>query len=155
LIALLKELPQASGVGVDSNERALQVARENAVLQKVSERAVFKKSNWCDAIDGTFDLIIANPPYIAEMDRASLMLDVVNFEPHQALFAGVDGLDAYRALAPQITPRLAKGGICIMEVGIGQAEYVMKLMEQQGLNVNTPVKDIQGIARVVIAENNL
>ncbi len=151
LIALLKELPQASGVGVDINTGALAVAHRNAVHNAVDARAVFKESHWCDAVNGTFDLIISNPPYIAETDRASLMQDVVSFEPHKALFAGADGMDAYRALAPQVAARLNAGGFCVFEAGIGQALAIMELLKGQGLTNGRTAQDLRGIARAVIA----
>lgn len=151
LIALLKELPQASGVGVDINTGALAVAHRNAVHNAVDARAVFKESHWCDAVNGTFDLIISNPPYIAEKDRASLMQDVVSFEPHKALFAGTDGMDAYKALAPQVAARLNAGGFCIFEAGAGQAGAIVELLKAQGLTDGRTAQDLQGIARAVIA----
>lgn len=151
LISLLKELPKASGVGVDINERALQVAKKNAQNLGVNERAEFLQSHWCDAIDRTFDLIISNPPYIAEMDQASLMQDVVGFEPHAALFAGPDGLDAYRALAPQMKKALNPSGMIVLEVGEHQALPVTALLQAEGLETELPEKDLAGIARCVIA----
>lgn len=151
VIALLKELPKANGVGVDINERALQVAQANAARHEVGDRVVFLQSDWCDALNGTFDLILANPPYIAEADRGLLMQDVVQYEPHTALFAGHDGLDAYRLLAPQVASRLNKGGMVCMEVGQHQAQEVNALLRAQGLLVESPHMDLAGIARCVIA----
>lgn len=151
LIALLKELPQASGVGVDINTGALAVAHRNAVHNAVDARAVFTESHWCDAVNGTFDLIISNPPYIAETDRDSLMQDVVSFEPHKALFAGTDGMDAYKALAPQVAARLNAGGFCVFEAGMGQAAAISDLLRAEGLVDGQTARDLQGIPRAVIA----
>lgn len=151
LIALLKELPKASGVGVDINERALQVAKKNAEVHKVDKRAVFLQSHWCDALNGTFDLIISNPPYIAENDRASLMRDVVGHEPQAALFAGADGLDAYRALSSQMPRVLNVGGMLAWEVGQGQAAQVGALLQASGLTLEQPERDLAGVTRCVIA----
>jgi release factor glutamine methyltransferase len=150
LIALLKELPRAQGVGVDNSKRALQVAIENAKRHEVTDRTQFLESHWCDALNGTFDLIITNPPYVAEGALGTLMPDVVQYEPHTALFAGSDGLDAYRALAPQIAVRLNKGGYAVLEVGQGQAADVAGLLGMQGLKTETE-KDLAGIDRCVIA----
>jgi len=152
LIALLKEFPGARGVGSDNSERALQVAKENAKRHNVDQRAEFTLSHWCDAIDGTFDLILSNPPYIALNDLASLMPDVARFEPHAALFAGNDGLDAYRALAPQIAARLNPGGYTLLEVGQGQAKEVIKFLRNEGLEVEAPVKDLAGVERCVVGK---
>lgn len=155
LVALLKELPRATGVGVDSNERALLVAQRNAEIHGVSERAVFKHSHWCDAVTGTFDLIISNPPYIAETDRKSLMRDVVDYEPAGALFAGQDGLDDYRTLAPLMPRFLKKDGMLVWEVGQLQAQQVMEMLHAEGLTIEAPEFDLAGIARCVVARNDI
>jgi release factor glutamine methyltransferase len=152
LIALLKELPEFRGTGVDNSERALQVAKENAKRHGVEKRAEFIRSHWCDALDGTFDLILSNPPYIAETDMAALMPDVARYEPRSALVAGADGLSAYRALAPQVAAKLNPGGTVLFEVGQGQAEKVAALLAAQGLEMQPPEKDLAGITRCVIAE---
>lgn len=154
LISLLTELPRASGVGLDCSKQALKVAQENARRHGVDERSQFLESHWCDAIDRTFDLIISNPPYIAETDKSALMPDVVQFEPHSALFAGTDGLDAYRELAPQMKHVLAPGGLIVWEVGQGQAKEVGQLLAEQGLWVEQPKNDLAGIPRAVIARKH-
>jgi release factor glutamine methyltransferase len=151
LVALLKELPNARGTGLDNNKGALQVAQRNAERHGVSSRAMFLESHWCDAIDGTFDLIVSNPPYIAETALTEVMPDVARYEPMAALVAGEGGLDAYRALSPQVARRLNLGGTALFEVGRGQAEAVAELLEAQGLEVKAPVKDLAGIARCVVA----
>jgi release factor glutamine methyltransferase len=150
----LKEVPNARGVGVDNNERALQVARENAKRHNVEDRAEFLLSHWCDAIDGTFDLILSNPPYIASDAMSSLMKDVADFEPKGALVAGIDGLDAYRAIVPQLSSRLNPGGYVLFEVGQGQAELVEALLQAQGLKTETAEKDLSGVTRCVIARRD-
>lgn len=151
LIALLKELPKARGVGVDNNNRALRVAEENAKRHGVETRAQFIQSNWCDAIDGTFDLILSNPPYIAAGDMPTLMPDVVFFEPHAALVAGEDGFEAYRALSPQVAARLTPGGYVFFEAGQGQAQGIEELLRKAGLKTEKAEKDLTGIARCVVA----
>lgn len=155
LIALLKELPESWGTGVDNSERALRVAKENAKRQNIEKRAEFIQSHWCDALDGTFDLILSNPPYIADNDMATLMPDVARFEPRAALAAGADGLAAYRVLAPQVAARLNPGGYAFFEVGQGQAGHVEELFERQGLKALEPAKDMAGITRCVIAEKRV
>jgi release factor glutamine methyltransferase len=151
LIALLKELPAARGVGLDNSERALQVAEENAKRHGVETRARFIRSHWCDALHGTFDLILSNPPYIAEGAMNALMPDVLHFEPRSALAAGADGMDAYRALAPQVAARLNPGGVALFEVGQGQAKGVSALLSRQGLMTEYPEKDLAGTPRCVVA----
>jgi len=151
LIALLKEIEAAQGIGVDNSEDALQIAKENAKRHGVDIRAKFIQSHWCDSIDGTFDLILSNPPYIAEGDMAALMPDVLRFEPRSALVAGADGLDAYRALSTQVALRLNPGGYACFEVGRGQAGHVSDLLAAQGLQGEPPEKDLSGAARCVVA----
>ncbi|HEU5048174.1 MAG TPA: peptide chain release factor N(5)-glutamine methyltransferase [Rickettsiales bacterium] len=151
LIALLKELPLARGLGVDISEPALQVASHNAQTHGVADRAGFTKSNWCDAVNETFDLIISNPPYIASGDLPELMQDVAEYEPHSALFSGTDGMDSYRALAAQVGDRLNSGGYALFEVGQGQADAVAGFLAQQGLTVDEIKNDLAGTPRCVIA----
>lgn len=154
LIALLSELPEARGIGVDISERALQVASANAKRHGMDSRTQFVQSHWCDALDGTFDLIISNPPYITKSAMATLMPDVLHYEPATALVAGIDGLDAYRALAPQVAARLNPKGAVVFEVGQGQAELVAEIMSAQGLEIQAIEKDLAGIARCVVAIKN-
>ncbi len=152
LVALLKELPSALGIGVDISQLALQVAEENAKRHNVISRAQFFRSLWCDAVNGTFDLVISNPPYIATAEAASLMEDVVKYEPHSALFAGNDGLDAYRAISAQVSSKLNRGGYVLLEVGQGQAGAVAGLLQNAGLAIDGIEKDLAGIERCVIAQ---
>ena len=124
LCALLAHFTKASGVGVDLNETALALAEENAASLGLADRAAFVKSDWTAAVEGTFDLIISNPPYIEEGARESLPVEVRDHEDSRALFAGEDGLDAYRILLAG-APRLARPrSLMIFELGEGQAEAV-------------------------------
>ena len=152
LISLLWELQAAAGVGVDISEDALQIASKNAEIHGVKNRTQFIKSNWCENINRKFDLIISNPPYIASQDKLSLMPDVALYEPHSALFSGVDGLDSYRELSAQVGERLNCGGFVLFEVGAGQAEQVSLLLEEKGLKIDEVKKDLNGIKRCVIAQ---
>jgi release factor glutamine methyltransferase len=137
LLAALSEFPQATGVGVDQSMAALSVAIQNGHALALADRAVWEESNWDAALepDARFDLILANPPYIAEHDRAGLQADVRDHEPGSALFAGADGLDAYRALLPAIARRLAPGGLALVEIGSSQADAVSALARAQGFSV--------------------
>jgi len=152
LISLLWELPTAAGVGVDISEAALQIANKNAEIHGVKNRTQFIKSNWCKNINGKFDLIISNPPYIASNDKLSLMQDVALYEPHSALFSGIDGLDSYRELSAQVGERLNDGGFVLFEVGAGQAEQVALMLTENGLNIDEVKKDLNGIKRCVVAQ---
>lgn len=154
LISVLTELPSAHGLGVDKNERALHIARRNAGQHGVLPRTGFVCGDWSDALNGTFDLILSNPPYIPEPQMRSLMPDVVDYEPRAALAAGADGLDAYRALAVQLAPKLAPGGHLLFEVGQGQAGDVSMLLEQNGFAVTSIARDLAGTPRCVVATGN-
>lgn len=151
LISILKELPSAHGLGVDISEPALQVAENNGNIHGVNNRIRFRKSNWHDDINEKFDLIISNPPYITNSDLPLLMKDVINFEPHLALASGIDGMDSYRAIAKNIHSKLNQNGYALMEVGIGQAKHVARLLENNGLEIDEVRKDLAGTQRCVIA----
>jgi release factor glutamine methyltransferase len=153
LIALLSELPSAQGLGVDISESALAVAENNAKNHGVDNRVRFKKSNWHNEVDEQFDLVISNPPYIASGDVTSLMKDITQYEPAQALFSGADGMDSYRAIAQGITGKLRQGGYIVVEVGQGQAETVAEILEQNGLTIDDITQDLAGTPRCVSAVN--
>ena len=151
LLSLLAELPRAHGLGVDRSEAALQVAIGNAQRLGFAGRAEFRRSNWFAQVDGSFNIIICNPPYIASGDIAGLEPEVARFEPIGALDGGADGLDDYRILAEQMPERLTQGGWVAFEVGAGQAGPVAKLLEEAGLTIRDIRKDLGCIARAVVA----
>ena len=151
LLALLSELPQASGVGVDASPAALAVARENAKTLGLSHRAGFVLGDWGQGIDQCFDVILANPPYIAECEIDGLEAEVALYEPRQALSGGEDGLDCYRALAPDVARLLKPGGTAVLEVGKGQADAVGRLLQNQGLLLLAARSDLAGVERCVLA----
>ncbi len=132
LLAALSEWPGATGVGVDVSDEALVMAQRNANALHFSERAKFLKGDWTEGLTGPFDLILCNPPYV-ETD-ARLTPEVMN-EPHQALFAGADGLDDYRRLAPQIASLLTPNGCAAVEIGATQASRAGALFADAGLSV--------------------
>lgn len=150
LLSVLSEYRQARGIGVDLSEAALTVARENADKLNLSDRTLFQNGNWLAGIDGTFDLILSNPPYIPLSDRDILSPEVRDHEPDTALFAGDDGLDDYRILAEQIPNRLKPGAIAVIELGIYQGKDVSELMIAQGLEVLEVRKDLGGIERCLV-----
>lgn len=154
LLALLKELPGACGVGVDVAEGAVATARNNATQLGLSERASFAIGDWLAGIASRYDVIVCNPPYVAEGDRADLAPEVALFDPARALFAGADGLDAYRAIVPLLPSILATGGLVVFECGTGQAHDVVRLMEQTGFEDVVVRHDLSGIERVVSARGN-
>lgn len=153
LIALLKELRKARGLGVDISESALKVARKNARFHEIDNRAQFRKSRWHYNAKGTFDLIISNPPYIAKHDLNNLMKDILDYEPALALASGVDGMDSYRMISKNIKSKINKGGYVLCEVGKGQAKKVAKILQDAGLTLEGIKNDLAGIPRCVIAKN--
>jgi len=153
--ALLCEYPRATAVGLDSSAQALAIAAENAATNGLKDRfstvlTDWNKPDWEKGL-GTFDLIIANPPYIAEKERTVLAPEVVDFDPAQALFAGEDGLDAYRKIAPALPCLLKKGGAFISEFGKGQEEDVRRIICSAGLRFGTFGVDLGKIIRCLTA----
>ncbi|MCR6632973.1 MAG: peptide chain release factor N(5)-glutamine methyltransferase [Magnetospirillum sp.] len=150
LLALLSELPNATGVGVDKSPAALAVARENALSHGLTPRTRFVLSDWGRALDERFDVIVSNPPYIPDQDIDGLEPEVAAFEPRLALAGGADGLDCYRLLVPQMADLLIPGGLIGVEVGKGQAPEVAALFRQAGLQVAALERDLAGVERCVI-----
>ena len=133
LLAVLSEFPAATGLGVDMSEQALAYARDNAADLGLAGRTAFQSGDWTDGIDGPFDVILCNPPYIGADEQ--LMSDVADHEPPGALFAGPDGLDDYRRIIPELPRLLAPGGAAILEIGATQHILVSDLAETAGFAV--------------------
>jgi release factor glutamine methyltransferase len=150
LLALLSELPHASGLGIDRSAAALAIAGTNAKRLGLAGRAAFREGDWGRGVEGRFDLIISNPPYVARTDRESLAPEVRAFEPEGALFAGPDGLSAYHALAPDCARLLADDGVVSLEIGQGQGASVARIMRQHGLALVASRPDLGGIERCLI-----
>jgi release factor glutamine methyltransferase len=125
LLALLCELPSASGIGTDMSLAALGCARDNATALGLSARASFVACDYGAALRGPVDLLVSNPPYVARPDIAGLEPEVRDFDPRSALDAGPDGLDGYRAIASQARRLLAPKGILALELGQGQSGPVV------------------------------
>jgi release factor glutamine methyltransferase len=149
LLALLAELPQAFGVGTDVSLGALAVARGNARRLEQS-RAAFLVCDMAAALDGPFDLVVANPPYIRSCDIAALAPEVRDFDPRPALDGGADGLDCYRTIAATVPQLLAPGGTLVVEIGAGQAQPVSALLSAAGLAVAPPRSDLNDVLRVLV-----
>ncbi|MBV8474004.1 MAG: peptide chain release factor N(5)-glutamine methyltransferase [Hyphomicrobiales bacterium] len=149
LCALLSELPAARGIGVDLSEAAARIARANVEALGLAARAQVQVGEWTAGLDGPFDLIVSNPPYIPTADLAGLAREVRDHDPRLALDGGADGLDAYRALAPEIARLLAPEGWFFLEVGVDQADAVKTIAVDAGLADVTTYRDLAGIERVV------
>jgi release factor glutamine methyltransferase len=151
LLSCLKGMPMARGVGTDISDAALQVAIGNTRDLGLEARARFRKADWFVGVTGAFDLIVSNPPYIAEDEMPDLAPDVRDWEPLQALTPGGDGLDAYRAIARGAGARLMPGGRLLVEIGPTQGAEVRELFAAAGLADIRILPDMDGRDRVVAA----
>lgn len=150
LLALLSELPNATGVGTDISAVTLAMAEVNAKNLGLAERAAFIRCDYASTLSGPFDVIVSNPPYIRSSDITGLAPDVRDYDPHLALDGGADGLSAYRLIAGQVAALLTADGAVIVEVGHNQAAEVGQIMQAAGLAVQgAPRVDLEGIDRVV------
>jgi release factor glutamine methyltransferase len=151
LLTLLHLYREAEGTGTDGSSEALAIARDNAEALGLGARTRLRRTSWGRGLRGPFELIVANPPYIAAAERAGLAPEVRDFEPGEALFAGADGLDAYRALAPDAARLLAQGGTLLLELGQGQGDAVAAILAAHGLVVSDRRADLAGIERCLVA----
>ncbi|BBF68302.1 peptide chain release factor N(5)-glutamine methyltransferase [Sphingobium sp. 3R8] len=149
LLAALAQWPGAQGLGIDASPPALAVAQGNAMRLGMADRAVFRLGDWAQDVESPFDLLLINPPYIV----ADLPLsgDVLR-EPASALFAGADGLDDYRRIAPDLLRLIAPGGMAAIEIGHDQAASVTALLKERGLAVALR-RDLAGHDRCLIVTN--
>ena len=147
LLAALAQWPKATGLGVDRSAVAVDIASGNAARLGLLGRAAIRLGDWGEGIDERFDLLLCNPPYIE--GEAVLPADVADYEPAVALFAGPDGLDDYRRLAPQIARLLAPGGLAAIEIGADQAGAVLALFAAAGLE-GAVRRDLAGRDRAII-----
>lgn len=151
LAALLVEFPNATGVGIDRSEGAIEVAATNLASVGLGSRARVVVGDWGDGFTGEFDLIVSNPPYIPSDEIDLLAREVRDHDPRLALDGGVDGLDAYRELAPHIARLIEPTqGRFVLEHGQGQGDAVREILESQGLQAISTHKDLGGIERVVV-----
>lgn len=150
LLSLLDARGQATGVGTDISQSALVVAAQNCAALNLQARASFVQSNWLDAITGTFDLIVSNPPYIAAAEMENLQPEVRLHEPRMALTDEADGLTAYRRMTRDAPACLTRGGRLVFEIGPTQADAVAGLMKQAGFENIRVIPDLDGRDRVVV-----
>lgn len=149
IVTLLAERNGASGVAVDISLAALAVAGRNAALLGVADRLRLVEGSWFSGVDGRFDLIVSNPPYIPAGEIAGLEPDVRDYDPHLALAGGLDGLDAYRAIAAGAGAHLEAGGRVLVEIGAGQEDGVTAVFAACGLNRLGCHRDLGGHVRVL------
>lgn len=151
-VAIAHELPAARVTATDISADALVVAARNVAAHHVDDRVSLSQADLLTTLDGPFDAIVANPPYVNHVGRPVMQREVRDFEPDVALFAGADGLDLIRRLIEQSASRLASNGMLIFEFGDGQEAEVSELISNSGTLTMVDVKsDLQGIARVAMA----
>ena len=154
-IALAQYLPEAKITAIDLSSKALIRASESAALNSVSHRIRFLEGDLLTPVAGEqFELIVSNPPYVPTSDRATLSVEVREYEPALALFAGDDGLDVYRRLIPAAFDALITGGLVVLEIGFGQSPAITELLARAGFEQIEFVPDLQGIPRVASAQKS-
>ncbi|TKD51857.1 peptide chain release factor N(5)-glutamine methyltransferase [Sphingomonas baiyangensis] len=146
LLACLAEWPSATGLGIDLSDAALAFARGNGARLGIADRAEWRRGDWAAGVDERFDLVLANPPYIGTAEP--LPAEVARFEPASALYAGSDGLDAYRELVPQLPALIAQSGVAMVEIGATQADSVAALARAAGF-ATTLHRDLAGRPRAI------
>jgi release factor glutamine methyltransferase len=147
LLAALDLWSDATGIGIDVSPRALSYAGANARRLGLEDRAQLRIGDWAHGVDERFDLILCNPPYVPE--GARIGPGVAEYEPHEALFAGEQGLDSYRELAPQLPRLLGPGGLAAVEIGFDQADAAAALVERDGLRASL-ARDLAGRPRALL-----
>jgi release factor glutamine methyltransferase len=151
-VALAHKLPDAQITAIDISAAALAIARGNAELNGVTERVRFLEGDLLAPVaEEEFEIVVSNPPYVAESDRKSLSVEVRDYEPAVALFAG-RGLDIYRRLIPGARDRLVAGGYLALEIGFGQNTAIARMLAKGGFGEVELIGDLQGIPRVASAK---
>lgn len=149
-LSILHNCSRAKAVGVDLSQDALKTAFKNAVQLGLADRFSTIKSNWFSNIEGQFDVIVSNPPYISAQAMQELSIEVDEHDPRLALYGGEDGLDAYRQLAENSSNYLTAGGVIGLEIGFDQNVPVKTLFLDQGFELIGEYKDFGGRDRVLL-----
>ncbi|MEX6633335.1 peptide chain release factor N(5)-glutamine methyltransferase [Hyphococcus lacteus] len=150
ICALLTEFPNAKGAAVDISGPAISIARQNAEKLRLANRMSFYEGEWTAPLEEQFDIVIANPPYVTEAERPELATDVIDFEPHDALFGGEDGLDPYRLILSEMGQILKPDGLLIFECGTNQTDELAQLVRQfDGRYMPFTIFDLAGRPRGV------
>jgi release factor glutamine methyltransferase len=153
-VALAHSLPRARITAIDLSPAALEIASENARRNSVADRIHFANGDLLEPVAAeSFDVVVSNPPYVAETDRPTLAVEVRDYEPSLALFAGTEGLDIYRRLIPAAARVLNPGGFILLEIGYGQREAVSHLLTASGFESIEATPDLQGIPRVLSGQH--
>lgn len=153
LLSVLAEYPNARGTGIDISPDCVELATRNAVANGLADRVSFQVGNWDDGLDGIFDVIMCNPPYIPTSVVAELEPEVAAHDPVTALDGGADGLDCYRDLAQGFHRILAENGSVFLEIGHDQRWDVSRLMHARGLNIISTRADLAGHDRCLVIQH--
>jgi len=151
-VTLACEWKEVHVTALDISEDALSLAKINAEKFNVQNKIDFLKSDWFEAVKGSFDLIISNPPYIGLIEKDEISTEVIKYDPEIALFAGHDGLDAYKKIIPNLAKFLNPDGFVVLEIGASQSNQVKNMMNVVGLIDTQIVKDLSGKDRLVAAK---
>lgn len=152
LVSLLQELPQAKGVGIDVSPAAISVARTNCNRLHVLDRVQLIVSDWFSKVEGRFDIVVANPPYIVDKDIKGLDPDVRDHEPKLALAGGSDGLNSYRIIAESLSTVLKRNGFAVIEIGVNQSRTVCETFEAEGFAIHSIKKDLGDRDRCIVVQ---
>jgi release factor glutamine methyltransferase len=153
LLTILAEYLNCSGVGIDANKNAINIAKDNSCNLGLAKRVNLLLNDWGSGIENEFDVIISNPPYITKQDIDNLDSEVKDFEPHMALFGGDDGLEFYRKTALFAKSNLINNGIIILECGKGQHLDIITIMQSYGFKLVLCKKDLSEIDRIIVFSN--
>ena len=148
-VSILRNVPDATAVATDISEKALTVARRNGERHTVADRLVLKQGDLFGGVEDKFDLIVSNPPYVPDGDLLDMQLEVRDFEPHNALFAGDDGLDVIRRIISQAPGYLKANGLLLVEIGSGQSSLLVETLIGAEWSPAF-ARDLQGIERVLM-----
>lgn len=151
ITSILIQAQQVQGVAIDISAAALLAAKENAKTHEVDDRVVFLEGGWFEPVQGRFDIILSNPPYITNAAMEDLSDEVSGFDPDLALRGGQDGLTAYRAIISGVSNHLKPGGVLLLEIGYDQGDTVHQLLERPDVSSITVVKDLSGHDRMIKA----
>ena len=149
LLSILKENKKINGIGTDISFDAINIAKQNSSNLNLDERALFIVSNWFDSIDGSYDLIVSNPPYISSAEITNLSSSVKNYDPLVSLDGGSDGLACYKEIADDVNRIIRKNGRLILEIGYNQADDVIKIFESNEFYLLKKYNDISGLDRIL------
>jgi len=151
-ITLACEWKEVHVTAIDISEEALSLAKSNAEKFNVQNKIDFFKSDWFEAVKGSFDLIISNPPYIGLIEKDEISTEVIKYDPEIALFAGRDGLDAYKKIIPNLAKFINPDGFVVLEIGASQSNQVKNMMNVVGFIDTQIVKDLSGNDRLVASK---